>query len=63
MLLKNLFFLKNSTQKYRNDKNIIEYSMTFLAVSIFTDLFLSKSNKFGKEERRPTTYKSQLMII
>ena len=63
MLLKNLFFLKNSTQKYRSDKNIREYSMIFLAVSIFAPLLLSKSNKYGKEERSPTTYKSQPMII
>ena len=63
MTLKNLFFLKNTIQKHKIDKNIREYSMIFLVVSIIATLLLSKSNKYGKDERNPTTYKNQPIIM
>ncbi len=63
MLLKNLLFFKKKIQKHKNDKNIREYSIIFLAVSIIATLLLSKSNKYGKDERNPATYKNQPIIM
>ena|GEM_PF-716056 len=63
MTLKNLFFLKNTIQKHKSDKNIKEYSIIFLVVSIIATLLPSKSNKYGKDDKNPTTYNNQPIIM